>query len=48
MNKFEDKLNNKIKELNCIMEIIINNYKGLDSVIKQVEDVIPSLSSDAT
>jgi len=47
MNKFSAKLNIKINGLNCAIELILknNNYQ---SIIKQIEDIIPSLSSDAT
>jgi hypothetical protein len=50
MEIFRVELNNKINILNCITEIImIDNINHVnDSIIKQIEDIIPSLSSDAT
>jgi hypothetical protein len=42
MQKFEDELNNKIKGLNCILEIV-NNYKEFEPVIKQIEDIIDTI-----
>jgi hypothetical protein len=45
MQKFEDKLNNKIKGLNCICEII-NNHVDNNSIIKQIEDIIDTIYVD--
>ena len=45
MQKSKDRLTNKLKVLNIIIEMIMNNH---NSIIKQIEDIIPSLSSDAT
>ena len=42
MQKFEDKLHNKIKGLNCICEIIGDDK----SVIKQIEDIIDTIYVD--
>jgi hypothetical protein len=42
MKKFEDKLYNKIKGLNCISEIIRNH----NSIIKQIEDIIDTIYVD--
>jgi hypothetical protein len=42
---FRNKLNNKINGLNCIIDI---TNKSSQSFVKQIEDIIPSLSSDAT
>ena len=51
MDTFKSLLNNKIRVLNCIIEMMImnnDNNKELDPIIKEIEDIIPSLSSDAT
>jgi hypothetical protein len=42
MKKFEDKLNNKIKGLNCIMEM--TNYHR--EITKQIEDIIDTIYVD--
>ena len=42
MQKFEDKLNNKIKGLICIGELTMNN----SSIIKQIEDIIDTIYVD--
>jgi hypothetical protein len=43
MDAHRNNLNNKIKGLNCIMEIIMNNSEH-NPIIKQIEDIVPSLS----
>jgi hypothetical protein len=47
MEDFRAKLNKKIKGLLCIIDMIVNEVNK-SSIIKQIEDIIPSLSSDAT
>jgi ankyrin repeat protein len=42
MQKFEDKLNNKIKGLNCIIEIV-NNHR---EITKQIEDIMDTVFVD--
>ena len=44
MEKFKSKLNNKIKGLNCIIDILMPD----DSVIKQIKDVIDTILIDIT
>ena len=49
MEEFRDKLNNKIKELNCITEItMINHCDNTNPIIKQIEDIIDIIFVDIT
>jgi ankyrin repeat protein len=49
IEEFRDKLNNKIKELNCVTEIImINHSDNNNSVIKQIEDILDTIFVDIT
>ena len=43
IEKFQNKLNNKIKGLNCITEMIIINHHDCKSLIKQIEDIIDTI-----
>ena len=46
MKNFEDKLNNKIKGLNCIMEITMIDRRDHREIIKQIEDIIDTIFVD--
>jgi hypothetical protein len=45
MQNLEDKLNNKVKGLNCIMEIITNTNNNKE-ITKQIEDIIDTIYVD--
>jgi ankyrin repeat protein len=45
MDNYKSKLNNRIKELNCITEII-NNDSNIEPIIKQIEDIVDTIFVD--
>jgi hypothetical protein len=52
MDTFKSLLNNKIRGLNCIIEMMImnnnDNNKELDPIIKEIEDIIDTIYVDIT